>query len=104
MLITFQSRAYPNITMFGNVALQLIRLMGHSGSVPGAILAEDVPEALLRLRTAIAAGGAAPAMPGRDRDQAPDDEVVSLAHRALPLIELLEASAKAECNVMWDKN
>jgi hypothetical protein len=33
--------------------------------------------------------------------QAPDDEVVS---RALPLIELLEASAKAECNVMWDKN
>lgn len=104
MLITFQSRAYPNITLFGNVALQLIRLMGHSGSVPGAILAENVPEALMRLRTAIAAGGAAPAMPGRDRDQAPDDEVVSRAHRALPLIELLEASAKAECNVMWDKN
>jgi hypothetical protein len=67
MLITFQSRAYPNITLFGNVALQLIRLMGHSGSVPGAILAENVPEALMRLRTAIAAGGAAPAMPGRDR-------------------------------------
>lgn len=103
MLITFQSRAYPNITMFGNVALQLIRLMGHSGSVPGAILAEDVPEALMRLRTAIAAGGAAPAMPGRDRDQVPDEEVVSLAHRALPLIELLEAAAKESCNVMWDK-
>lgn len=103
MLITFQSRAYPNITMFGNVALRLIRLMGHSGGVPGAILAEDIPAALTRLRTALAAGGDAPAMPERSRDEAPDDEVVSLAHRALPLLELLEAAAKENCNVMWDK-
>ena len=37
----------------------------------------------------------------RDEDEEPP---VSLPHRALPLIELLKAAAKAECNVMWDSN
>ncbi|HAJ92821.1 MAG TPA: hypothetical protein DCO71_09470 [Gammaproteobacteria bacterium] len=32
MLITFSSSAYANITMFGDVALRLLKLMGHSGS------------------------------------------------------------------------
>ncbi|MBE0436458.1 MAG: DUF1840 family protein, partial [Methylomicrobium sp.] len=32
------------------------------------------------------------------------EKPVSLAHRALPLIELLTAAAKANCNVMWDRN
>jgi len=35
-----------------------------------------------------------------DDDEAP----VSLSHRALPLIELLKAAAKAQVNVMWDSN
>jgi hypothetical protein len=40
-------------------------------------------------------------------DSAQDDDsgerTVDLAHRALPLIELLEASATAKCDVMWDQ-
>ena len=55
MLITFSTKAYADITMFGDVALHLIHLMGHSGSVPGAILAEDVPAALEKLKAALAA-------------------------------------------------
>mgnify|MGYP000420435862 CR=1 FL=1 len=38
-----------------------------------------------------------------EQEQDEDDEPpVSLAHRALPLIELLRAAAKARHNVMWD--
>ena len=102
MLITFRTKAYADITMFGEVALTLIRLMGHSGSVPGAILAEDIPAALVRLRAA-AADPVAPAPgpksgPGDDADEPP----VTLSHRALPLIALLEAAERDGCNVMWD--
>ena len=37
--------------------------------------------------------------PVEDKDA--DEPVVSMAHRALPLIELLAAAAKAKSNVMW---
>ena len=97
MLVTFTTKAYADITMFGNVALAMLQMMGHSTTVPGAILAEDVPAALSRLRAAIDAEKASP--PVEDKDA--DEPVVSLAHRALPLIELLAAAAKAESNVMW---
>ena len=32
-----------------------------------------------------------------------DEPVVRLSQRALPLIELLEAAVKDECDVMWDR-
>ena len=108
MLVTFRSEAYSNITMFGDVATKLLKMMGHSGTVPGAIMAEDVPAALARLKTGIEAVKAKPKTDStekeRDKNWKDDKEQdVSLAHRALPLLELLEASAKEKCNVMWDK-
>ena len=42
MLVTFSSPAYADITMFGDVAVRLIKMMGHSGTIPSALLAEDV--------------------------------------------------------------
>ncbi|MBZ0067281.1 MAG: DUF1840 domain-containing protein [Thiobacillus sp.] len=98
MLVTFTTDAYADITMFGDVALAMLKMMGHSATVPGAILAEDVPAALSRLTAAIDAEKALPP-PVEDKDA--DEPVVSLAHRALPLINLLAAAAKAESNVMW---
>jgi hypothetical protein len=47
MLVTFTTDAYADITMFGDVALAMLKMMGHSATVPGAILAEDVPVAPL---------------------------------------------------------
>ena len=103
MLITFSTKAYADITMFGDVALQLIHLMGHSGSVPGAILAEDVPAALDQLRAALAVGAGPELSPAEGQGTNSDEEPkVSLNHRALPLIELLSAAASRGCNVMWD--
>lgn len=101
MLITFSSPAYGDITMFGDVAIQLLKLMGLSGTVPGALLAQDVPAALARLEAIVSEDKPLP-----DPEDASQDEdaepPVSLSHRALPIIELLKAAAKQEDNVMWD--
>jgi hypothetical protein len=97
MLVTFTTDAYADITMLGNVALTMLKMMGHSATVPGAILAADVPVALNRLTAAIDAEKDSP--PVEDKDA--DEPVVSMANRGLPLINLLTAAAKAGCNVMW---
>ena len=55
MLITFSCPAYANITMFGDAAVRLLKLMGHSDTVPGALLAPDVQAALARLEAAVEA-------------------------------------------------
>jgi hypothetical protein len=101
MLVTFKTKAYANITMFGDIAVRLLRMMGHSGTVPSAILADDVPAALERLRAAIAEERRRASAEPTEGD--PDKEPkVSIANRALPLIELLEAAAKRHADVMWE--
>lgn len=103
MLITFHTPAYPKITMFGEVAIRFLKMMGQSGKVPGAIAAEDVPAALERLRAGVRARaaeepGAQPTDQGDDAAEPP----VGIATRAFPLIELLEAAAAQEREVMWE--
>jgi len=98
MLVTFSCKAYADITMFGEVAVSLLKMMGHSGSVPGALSAEDVPAALQQLREALASI----ALEERPQTGNDDDPPVSLSSRALPLIKLLEAAAAEHTHVMWD--
>lgn len=95
--MTFTTDAYADITMFGDVALNMLEMMGHSATVPGAILAEDIPAALDQLTIAINAEKPLP----QAQDEDDDERVVSIAHRGLPLINLLTAAVKANCNVMW---
>ena len=45
MLVTFRSKAWGNVTMFGDVAETLLKMMGHTGTVPSALLAADIPAA-----------------------------------------------------------
>jgi hypothetical protein len=103
MLVTFSCPAYASLTMFGDVAIRLLKLMGHSGTVPGALLAEDVQAALERLEAAVEADKQSPE-PGESAVGEDGEPAVSLPHRALPLTALLRAAAKANCDVMWDKN
>ncbi len=106
MLVTFKTQYYSNITLFGNIALTFVKIMGHSGTVPGAIRAEDVPAALKRLSKAVEdEPNASPLTPPSSTDNEDDEDnepVVSLRHRALPLIELLQAAVESESNVMWE--
>ena len=100
MLVTFQTDAYESITLFGHIAQRLLPLMGQSGCVPGAILASDVPHALALLRKAIETekGHLKASSFASDPDAEPE---ISLAHRALPVMALLQAAEEQHCDVMW---
>jgi hypothetical protein len=109
MLITFRCKSYANVTMFGDIGLQMIKMMGHSGVVPGAILASDLPEALSKLMSSIAAENTAVQKDTSatqeiedDEEEAVSEQAVSLNRRAFPLIELLRSAIDAQCDVMWD--
>jgi hypothetical protein len=111
VLVTFKTNAYSDITMFGTAAVSLLKLMGQSGNVPGAILADDVPKALQTLQQGLAKlsaeeqGQEAAAAAGDEADAFADEEEkpVALHTRAGPLISLLEAAAAAGENVLWDE-
>ncbi len=106
MFVTFHSDAWNSVTLFGDVAIQLLKMMGHSGTVPSAVLADDVPAALARLQQALAA---AEPEGKTGHDQPPDDKdadappPVRRRQRAFPLIQLLTAAAQKRCDVMWEK-
>jgi hypothetical protein len=97
MLVKFDSEA-GQILMFGDVAVALLKMMGQSGVVPGAILAADIPPALAQLRQNVEAQAQHPRARKDDEREEPD---VSLRQRAVPLIDLLERAAKQGRNVMW---
>ena len=103
MLVTFKTSAHADIIMFGDIAKQLLKMMGHSGTVPSAMVADEVPAALDRLRHAVEAERAGKAQKPQDNAEQADGQSVSLKYRALPLIELLSAAARKHCDVMWDK-
>jgi hypothetical protein len=102
MLVTFSTSAYADITMFGDVAVRLLRLMGHSGTVPGALLEQDVGAALRRLEAGVAAYEEE--APSQATQEESDEPRVSLRTRALPLIDLLRAAEKEKVDVMWVEN
>ncbi|HEX5539924.1 MAG TPA: DUF1840 domain-containing protein [Methylophilaceae bacterium] len=99
MLVTFSTKSYSNIMMFDDIATHLLHMMGHSATIPGAITAEDVPAALGHLRSALQIEGDAPTSHAMQDKET--DPLISLRHRALPLVELLENAVKKNADVMW---
>ena len=92
--------------MFGDVAIILLKMMGHSGTVPSALLAGDIPSALARLKQELAAAGPADENRQSVRPHAADADTppaVGIRLRAYPLIQLLSAAARQGCDVMWDE-
>lgn len=113
MLVTFRSKAAGSITMFGDHAVLLLEMMGASGKVPGAFIAQDVPDALRKLQAGLQAQAEAastPAPPALNEDRALEDDApekrespVSLRVRAAPLVNLLQRAATAKAEVLWEK-
>jgi hypothetical protein len=108
MLVRFSSTKTESITMFGDVAIELIRIMGSSGTVPGAIRAEDIPAAVQRLRkllqTSMQPRPDRSETTGAESDGRDREPPVSLATRAAPLISLLERAAAADVPLMWESD
>lgn len=105
MLVRFSSVKTDSITMFGDVAVQLVRMLGGSGNIPGAMAAEDLPAAVGRLKGELArlSGGQAEPVAAGDDDDPNRERPVALATRALPLIDLLNRAAAAKAAVMWER-
>ena len=99
MLITFKTKSYANIMMFGDVAQKLLKMMDYGVSVPGGIIAQDLPQALNNLQRELESIVDVVESAG-DAEQ--DQPAVSLHTRALPLIELLQSAIADQNNVRWD--
>ncbi|WP_087016967.1 DUF1840 domain-containing protein [Thaumasiovibrio subtropicus] len=101
-MITFKTKHYANIMMFDGVAIQLLAMMGRPDKVPGALLKEEVEEALRLLQTSL---GQLPE-PTKSQPMDDDEEVsepeIDLRQRALPLIELLTSARNNDSGVMWE--
>lgn len=110
MLVTFKTNAYSDITMFGSAAVALLKMMGQSGNVPGALMSADVPQALqslndeLRQLADVPTPSAEVAESSSSFDDDQDEQVaVGLDKRAGPLVSLLEAAIEANENVLWNE-
>ena len=105
-MIRFTSPAGASVSMFEKDAKALIRMMGHSGTIPSAIRAEDVATALQQLEAALQTTEEKPqeAQPDKPQGQDPEEKAVSINVRASPLIELLKAASAKQKNVMWEKD
>lgn len=108
MLVKFSTR-HGQLVMLGEPAVALLRLGGHSGTVPSAVLAADLPAFLERLRSGLARHGdeLSPAPPPPDPDERDDDRPrerpVSLRHRAVPLLEMVQTAISRDSDLMWDR-
>ena len=108
MLVKFSTR-FGQLLMQGEPAVALLRLGGHSGTVPSAILAADLPAFLQRLHQGLELHGdeLSPAPPPRAPDQDEDDEPrerpISLRLRAVPLLDMIGTAVQQDSNLMWER-
>ena len=95
-MIRFTSPAGASVSMFEKDAKALIRMMGHSGTIPSAIRADDVASALQQLEAALQA------LTQPDAASEAEEKSVGVNVRAYPLLELLKAALAKQKNVMWE--
>lgn len=104
MLVRFKSEV-GGFVMFGDVAVKLLRMTGHSGTVPGAIGADDMAQALERLEQQVRAHEDKNGEGRADESNANDDEQaeppVALAQRAFPMLDLMRRAAAEPCAIQW---
>lgn len=98
MLITFKTKSYANITMFGDIGLKMLEMMDYGLAVPGGIVADDVVSALNNLKQALVK------LPEDiSTKQGEDDQPkVSIHTRAVPLLELLQSAVDNDDLVRWE--
>ena len=98
MLITFQSPAYADVMLFGEVAEKMLEIISKEFSDKGIITVENLPAAIASLKAAISAGIQLKVQRATESD---DEEPVGIPQRALPLVDLFEASLTNRVPVVW---
>ncbi|MDR3212315.1 MAG: DUF1840 domain-containing protein [Azoarcus sp.] len=113
MLVTFKSQAGADVIMFGDAARHLLTVLGKDGDdAKGIITAEQLPDAIAHLQTAIdaerahqgtksAAEREAEENAAREAGQVGMAASVNLAQRAWPLLDLLQRARTDGVSVVW---
>jgi hypothetical protein len=108
MIVRFSTR-FGQLTMHGDAAVALLKGMGHSGTVPGAVLAADLPAARASLKRMLEVSGdttggpAPPPAPEGEEDEREREPVVTLRMRAVPLLEMIETAIARDSDLMWER-
>lgn len=103
MLVTFQSRAAPDVVMLRDQAQYLLGLAGRRLDLRGAILNEDLPRAIKRLEAALVVAQRDERVHeglkyAHDHAATPTNE---LAQRAWPFLTMMREAEKQHADVLW---
>ncbi|SAK87232.1 hypothetical protein AWB67_06987 [Caballeronia terrestris] len=104
MLITFQSKAAPDVTMLKDLAGYLLGLVGKRLDVRGVITREQLPGAIERLEAAIVDDknteeGSAPLHHTTHANAY--EHRAGLSQRAYPFLDMLRQARDQEADVIW---
>jgi len=111
MLITFKSKAYPNVMMYQDHAKRILDLL-HKDSERGVITAEEAPQAVKLLESEIEESRKSQVTDEVEQDvkahhgdvedgEHEPIEVVTFSTRAFPLLEMLRAARDHQADVLW---
>ena len=111
MVITFKSRAAADVLMFGEIAAQLLQIVGKDANAhEGIFTIEQLPAAIDCLQLAIDADRERARQVERTTPDDPDEPApqgmaapVSLYQRGWPLLEMFKISLAAKTPVTWGK-
>ena len=110
MLVKF-STSFGQLLMQGEPAIALIKLGGHSGTVPSAVLAAELPGFLAKLQAGLELQGdqVSPPPPVKEpggswEDEAePREQPIKLRLRAVPLLDMLDTAIRQQSDLLWEK-
>lgn len=107
MLITFQSPATPDVVMLKNLAQYLLGLIGKHLGARGVIQHSELPDAIVRLETAISEEARADVVQ-TSLYHVPDasgrtfhEDHHGLAQRAWPLLDMMREARKPHADILW---
>ncbi|USE80011.1 DUF1840 domain-containing protein [Cupriavidus gilardii] len=108
MLITFKSHAAQDLIMMNDLAVTLLGIIGKHVGERGVITKEELPRAIHRLEAAVIQARQSPAQSqlpeeqrGKGDDYDDEEEPLHLGQRAYPFLDMLRASQREGCDVLW---
>lgn len=111
MVVSFHAHGHTRITMFGDVAMEFLQMMGLPAQVPGTLLPEEIDSAIAALKNALqsvpeSSGNEDAVEPALEQDEEQDEDMepqISMSARATPLLKLLEDARRDDTYVSWQE-
>ena len=107
MLITFTTKAHPDVVMFGDIAGILLKAMGENEQPPGILRGDNIKIAADKLRSHLQMLPpetiSTPEEGGNKQEEEIKEQLnyVGLKKRALLLLDLLDAAYRKNHDVIW---